>query len=96
MTGISGYSATRGRRVTEIRLRITMPVSVGEQALRLQLFDEAYYQQDGPGWFRNVIAMGAGMDVNRSFSADAYWMRYDDDNRPRYSMFLMLFTLHLR
>lgn len=78
------------------RLRLTFPVSMGEQTLRFQLFDEAYYQQNGPGWFRNVIAGGVGIDVNRAFSADAYWMRYGNDNRPDYSMFLMLLTLRLR
>ncbi len=78
------------------RLRLTAPVRLGERVLRFQLYDEMYYQQGGPGWFRNIVAGGVGIDFNRSLSTDAYWLVLDDDNRRQTSMFLMLLTMRIR
>lgn len=77
------------------RLRFTLPLEMGSSVVRVQLYDEAFYQEGGRGWFRNTIAAGVGVDTARPFSADAYWMLQDDDRRPQASMFLVLFTLHL-
>jgi hypothetical protein len=78
------------------RLRLTLPLELRPSTtLRLQLYDEVYYQQGGRGWFRNVVAAGVGLDVNRAISIDAYAMLLDDDRRPQASMFLLLLTVHL-
>ena len=78
------------------RLRLTAPISVAPGVLRLQLFTEAYHQQGGPGWFRNVVGGGVGLDVNRTVSADAYWMSLDDDHRRHTSMFAATLTIRIR
>lgn len=78
------------------RLRFTVPVNVAQSVLRVQLFNEAYYQQGGLGWFRNVVAGGVGMDVTRGVAADAYWMVLDDDHRRRTSMFVVTLTMRIR
>jgi hypothetical protein len=78
------------------RLRVTAPMSLAHGVLRLQFFNEAYYQQGGLGWFRNVVAGGVGLDLNRTVSADAYYMSLDDDNRSRSSMFVVLLTMRIR
>lgn len=75
------------------RLRLTAPVAVSGRELRLQIFDEMFYEQGGRGWFRNMPAAGVGFDVGRSLSADAYWMVLDDERRPRTSMFLLMLTM---
>ena len=78
------------------RLRLTAPMSVAQGVLRVQLFNEAYHQQGGPGWFRNVVGSGVGLDVNHTVSADAYWMILDDDHRSHTSMFVMTLTIRIR
>ncbi len=78
------------------RLRLTMPLPMNRNTLRLQLFDEAYYEQGGRGWFRNVVSAGVGLDAGRAISVDAYWMLLDDDNRRQASMFQLILTIHLR
>jgi hypothetical protein len=78
------------------RLRLTMPLQVNQNTtLRLQVFNEAHYQQGGRGWFRNVIAAGAGLDAGQAFSADVYGMILDDDSRREASIFLLMLTAHL-
>lgn len=74
------------------RLRLTMPVELSGRVLRFQLLGEAFYEQRGRGWFRNMAGAGIGVDVSRSFSIDAYWMLQDDDHRPRTSMFIVVLT----
>lgn len=54
------------------RLRLTAPVELSGRSLRFQLVDEAFYEQGGRGWFRNMMGAGVGIDVSRSFSVDAY------------------------
>jgi hypothetical protein len=78
------------------RLRLTAPLDIGHRRIRLQLFDEVYYQQGDAGWFRNVVASGIGLDVSPTISADSYWMVLDDDNRRAVSMFVMLLTVRIR
>ena len=78
------------------RLRLTAPINVSRSALRLQLFNEAYYQQGGVGWFRNVVGSGVGFDVSRTATADAYWMIFDDDHRSQTSMLVVTFTMRVR
>jgi hypothetical protein len=72
------------------RLRLTAPVELSGRIMRFQLFDEAFYEQGGRGWFRNLMGAGVGVDVSRSFSVDAYWMLQDDAHRPRTSMFVIV------
>lgn len=78
------------------RLRLTAPINVSRSAVRLQLFNEAYYQQGGVGWFRNVVGCGVGFDVSRTATADAYWTTFDDDHRSQTSMFVVTFTMRVR
>jgi hypothetical protein len=77
------------------RLRLTAPVEVSGRALRFQLLDEVFYEKGGRGWFRNMVGVGVGLDANRSFSADAYWMLMEEDRRTRSSMFLLMLTVHV-
>jgi hypothetical protein len=77
------------------RLRLTAPVEVSGRALRFQLLDEVFYEKGGRGWFRNMVGVGVGLDANRSFSADAYWMLMDEDQRTQSSMFLLMLTVHV-
>lgn len=78
------------------RLRLTAPVEVGGHVLRFQLLDEVFHERGGRGWFRNMVGAGIGVDVDRWFSADAYWMLQKDDHRPQTSMVLLMLTAHLR
>jgi hypothetical protein len=78
------------------RFRITVPVEASDNVLRLQILDEVFYEQGGRGWFRNMLGGGVGVDVGRSFSADAYWMLQDEDHRPQASMVILMLTAHLR
>ncbi len=75
------------------RLRLTVPVDIGGQSVRLQLLDEVFYEEGGRGWFRNLAGVGIGLDVDRSFSVDAYWYLQDDDRRPRASLFIVMLTV---
>jgi hypothetical protein len=77
------------------RLRLTVPMEIGGRALRLQLSDEVFYEQGGRGWFRNLMAAGVGSDLNRSWSADAYWMLLDDEHRTPASMLLVTLTMRV-
>jgi hypothetical protein len=76
------------------RLRLTLPVEMGGRALRFQLSDEVFYEQ-GNGWFRNLMAVGVGSDLSRSWSADAYWMRLDDAHRAPVPMVLVTLTVRI-
>jgi hypothetical protein len=87
----SDAGATRYRN----RLRLTVPVETRGHVLRFQLLDEAFYEQGGRGWFRNMAGAGIGFDVSRSFTVDAYWTLVDDDHRPRTSMFYVMLTVPL-
>jgi hypothetical protein len=77
------------------RLRLTVPMEMGGRTLRLQLYDEVFYEQGSRGWFRNLVAAGVGSDLTRSWSADAYWMLLDDDHRTRASMLLVTLTMRV-
>ena len=77
------------------RLRLTAPAQVGGRILRYQLVNEAFYDERGRGWFRNLVGAGVGLDIDRSFSVDAYWMLQDDDHRPRASLFVVVFMARL-
>jgi hypothetical protein len=70
-------------------------VEVGGRALRFQLLDEAFYEEGGRGWFRNMFGAGVGLDVSRSLSADAYWMLIDEDHRRQTSMLLVMLTMRV-
>lgn len=78
------------------RLRFTIPVEVGERALRFQLVAEAFYEMDGRGWFRNLLGAGVGIDMRRAASIDAYWMLQDEDRSEPASLFYVMLTAHLR
>jgi hypothetical protein len=78
------------------RLRLTAPAEIGGRTLRFQLVNEGFYEERGRGWFRNLAGAGVGLDVNRSFSVDGYWMVQDDEHRPRSSLLLVVFVARLR
>lgn len=78
------------------RLRFTIPVEVGERVFRFQLVDEAFYEMDGRGWFRNMLGAGVGLDMRRAVSIDAYWMLQDDSRKEPASLFYVTLTAHLR
>lgn len=78
------------------RLRFTIPVEVGERIVRFQFADEAFYEMDGRGWFRNMLGAGVGLDMRRAVSIDAYWMLQDDDRKQPASLFYVMLTAHLR
>jgi hypothetical protein len=78
------------------RLRLTIPVEVDERVVRFQLVDEAFYEMDGRGWFRNMLGAGVGLDMRRAVSIDAYWMLQDDDRKDPASLFYVTLTAHLR
>lgn len=77
------------------RMRLTQHTKINGHVLRLQLLDEQFYEEGGRGWFRNMYGVGAGVDVGRSISVDAYWMRQDDDGRRPASLWLLMLTAHL-
>lgn len=78
------------------RLRFTIPVEVSQRVVRFQLVDEAFYEMDGRGWFRNLLGAGIGLDVQRAVSIDAFWMLQNDDRREPASLFYVMLTAHLR
>jgi hypothetical protein len=78
------------------RLRLTAPVQAGGRAFRLQLLNEAFYEQGGRGWFRNLFGAGVGLDVEKSFSLDAYWQVQDDAGVSPASIVYIVLTAHLR
>lgn len=77
------------------RLRLTVPVEVRERVVRFQLVDEAFYEQGGRGWFRNMMGAGVGVDVTRSVSVDAYGMLLDEDHRTQTSIFFVVLSARL-
>ena len=78
------------------RLRLTAPVQAGGHAFRLQLLNEAFYEQGGRGWFRNIFGAGIGLDVDKSLSVDAYWQVQDDARLSPTSIVYIVLTAHLR
>jgi hypothetical protein len=78
------------------RLRLTAPVSVGRDMLRLQLFNEAFYERGGAGWFRNVIGADVGFDLNQRVAADAYLLSFHEDGRERFEVFVLSIALRIR
>jgi hypothetical protein len=77
------------------RVRLTAPVELSEKTLRFQILDEISYEQGGRGWFRNMYGVGLGLDVNRSFSIDAYFTRQDDQQRAPASLFFVVFVARI-
>ncbi|WP_218042704.1 DUF2490 domain-containing protein [Steroidobacter gossypii] len=87
----SDAGATRYRN----RIRLTHPVSLDGHVMRVQLLDEAFYENGGRGWFRNLFGAGLGFDFGRSVSVDAYWLRQDDDDARPTSLLILMLTAHL-
>lgn len=77
------------------RLQLTKPVQVSGRTVRFQLLDEAFYEQGGRGWFRNMLGAGVGLDMGRSASLDAYWLVQDDDGSRPVSRLLVMLTAHV-
>lgn len=77
------------------RLRLTHPISLSRQVLRLQVLNEAFYEKGDRGWFRNMYGAGVGVDVRRSISIDAYWLQQDDHGKEPSSLVLLMLTAHL-
>lgn len=88
---LSDAGTTRYRN----RLRLTMPVQVSGRTVRFQLLDEAFYEQGGRGWFRNMLGAGVGLDMGRSASLDAYWLVQDDEGNRPVSRLLVMLTAHV-